>query len=121
MNLRAHSAELIAGGSDTFRYSCASLAHGTTAWYDVHSLFPKARQFLPLDYLEVVNNTMCALTIYLNSASESFSCPASNIKTIQKPYLRLGIKNEDNAQAAANITLHMRKLPAQGITKMVQG
>lgn len=115
------SQELIKAGSDTLIYAVPSIAHGDLKWFEVETLFPKARQFYPLDSIEIVNDTMCLLTIYVNSPKESYIQPASMIKTITKPYRRIGIKNNDPANAAANITLHMRRLPAEGIARMVQG
>lgn len=121
LRYRQNPQEIINAGSDTFQYSVPSIAHGATAWFEVETLFPKARQFFPLDSLEIVNDTMCLLTIYLNSPKESYIQPASMIKTLNKPFRRVGIKNNDPANAAANITLHMRRLARENTVRMVQG
>jgi hypothetical protein len=120
-DLHKNPQDIVSDGSDNFSYNVPSLAHGATAWFDVESLVRDSRLFLPLDSLEIVNNTMCLLTLYFNSPAESYTIAASMIKTINKPYRRLGIKNNDPSNAAAAIVLHMRRLPSQGITKIVQG
>ena len=111
MAIQNRAEKIVESGSDSFTYAVPSIIAAGHVSIDLETLFPKSRQWLPLDFLEVQNNTYCALTVYLNGTTETYSIPAYMQKRVNKPFRRLTIKNLSATDAAAAIVLHMKRLP----------
>ena len=110
----------IAAGSQPFRFAVPSIAPGAVSQIDVWGVAPSLRTWLPLDYCEVVNNTNCLLTVFVNSLADSVTIPSNMIKTINRPFRRLTIKNEDIALNADAVVLHMKRLPKEAMKTVPQ-
>jgi len=115
MAIKNRAETIVKSGSDSFTYPVPTITAGGTNFesVDVETIFPRSRQWLPLDFLEVQNNTYCALAVYLNGPNELYSVPAYMQKRITKPFRRLQIVNLSPTDDAAGIILHMKRLPKE--------
>lgn len=47
-------------------------AAGVTSSIDIFTQFPRSRKYMPLDWLEIVNNGLVNVTLIINGAGETF-------------------------------------------------
>ena len=75
--------------------------------------FPAAAKYKPLDWLEIVNNDVVNLTLFMNG-SDRLTVPAGTIRTVENKALwHIGIRNDDAAAASTlnSIIVTLRKQP----------
>ncbi len=114
MAFKVNTSAILMRGSQNFNYTNpAVIGVGATTWYDITTVLPEARFFLPLDSITVTNNSAVQITILLNSPTESISIPSYMIKPIAgKPVRRFGIQNDGAAQVAiGEIIFQLKRLP----------
>jgi len=106
-------AEIIKDGSETYEYTAGIIAAGTTTWVDVLASFPQARTFMPLDRIEVINNSAQQISLLLNSRSNAEAVPSYMIKPISRqPVRQFGLRNDGAVDTVAgDIIVHLRRLP----------
>lgn len=107
------------GGSPYFTWTPGAIAAGATAEINIYSTFAAARKYLPLDYIEIINNEAAnAVTVSTNAR------PAASDRTILVPARTQRISDEDVqiwtvhcqnngavATTAGNIVIKLKRAP----------
>jgi len=89
-------------GSEYYTWIPGTVAAGAYEYIELHTQFPRLRKYLPANFVEVSNNDVVNLTIFLNGNVESLPCPAGTIRVIRKsvPCIwQLAIRNDDAVSA----------------------
>ena len=100
-------------GSGWYQVSVPELTAGAWTIYSLADLSPEAPKYEPLDYLEITNtDTASPVRVVLDHA-DSFSVPASAIRTLEHaPYRTVQVHNEGSSTiAAGKVTLLARRAP----------
>jgi hypothetical protein len=118
---RMDNKQIIKAGSRNFNYSVPVIDAGVTKWFHNYDLFPEARLFDYLDYINIINNSAQLITLYVNSHDDSYPVPSYMIQPVsRKAFRQFGIKNEGAlATVAGDIVVSCRRLPPD-VTQVVQ-
>ena len=116
MSFPVKTKELKKLGSQVFEWNSAIIVAGASIDVDIENTFPAARVYMPLDHMEVINNSAQIISISLDTTQEPIRIPAYMIKPITKRNFRkFRIVNTGGVNTAANeISIHMKKLPQDG-------
>lgn len=107
------------GGSPYFTYTPGIIAAGATTAINVYTTYTAARKYLPLDYIEIINNEAAnPITVAINAS------PAASNRTITVPARTQRISDEDVqiwtvhvqndgavATTAGNIVIKLKRAP----------
>jgi len=101
-------------GSPFYTYELPVVGMGVWSGnFRVDVLFPDARKYAPLDYLEVVNNDAVDLTLEVNDG-ETLPVPAGTARfRVDKPFRSFRIHNDDAAAdtVATKVYIVMQRRP----------
>lgn len=90
-------------------------AAGVTSSIDIFTQFPRSRKYMPLDWLEVVNNGTVNVTLIVNGAGGDFlPVPAGTVRpVIKKSVTWIGVRNDDalNPTVLNLVTVTLRRQP----------
>jgi|SRR3972149_3896598 len=116
MSIPLKTKEIVKDGSPVYNYTGIQMLTTTKLWVDMLSQFPLARQFLPFDSADIINNSAQQIEIYLNNIAETFPVPAYMIKPlVNRAIWRIGIKNIGTGTiAASELKINFRRTPARG-------
>jgi hypothetical protein len=94
-------------GSPYYTWQVPATGPGATSQIDLFTQFPLARKYMPLDWLEIVNNDTVNCTLLLNGpGGDALAVPAGTSRPIRghKSMNQVGVRNDD---AAATSTLNL--------------
>ena len=100
-------------GSEYFQFDVPALAAAAIGQYEVSTQFPRARKYMPLDYIEVTNNDTVNLTLFLNGGI-TLPVPAGSVRIARKYQVwQFGIRNDDAAAAitVGLVDVVLRRMP----------
>jgi hypothetical protein len=113
-------------GSPTFVSRNLEMATGVR-WdisYENGVDFPNSRKYLPLDFLEVVNNSTQDISTYLNGGAEKRVIKAGVVREFRQAIYRLAIVNDGAGTIAADeleITAQRMEADADSAAKKAAG
>ena len=91
-------------GSQKFHYDVPVLAAGVAVGFDIHTQFPRAQKYEPLDVIQIINNDVVNISVQLNGAGgDLLIVPSGTIRTATNDEIgaiqRILITNNDAAAA----------------------
>jgi len=101
-------------GSEYFQFDVPAIAATEIGQYEIATQFPRAKKYLPLDYIEVSNNDTVNLTLFLNGGMVTLPVPAGSFRIARKYKIwQFGIRNDDavNAITADSVDVVLRRMP----------
>lgn len=100
-------------GSPAYEYVAGVIATTAITWVSVEDQFPASRTYSPLDFIEVINNSLQPVRLYRNSMADSEVVPSYMVKPITKQAIRLfGLISVGTAATiAGDVIVHVKRLP----------
>jgi hypothetical protein len=103
-------------GSEFFTWKPAAITAGAIASIELFNHFPLCRKYMPLDFVQVVNNeTTVPLALIINGAEEIPVMPGAIITVTDKRLYQIGLRN-DHAVTATTLNKVIVTLQRQPIT-----
>lgn len=107
------------GGSPYFTYSLGATAAGATAEFTVQKQFPAAVKYLPLDYIEIINNepsnpVIIGINARQGSAQKSILVPAMTQRISDEDLSIWTVhiyNNGAGTTTAGNVVLKLKRKP----------
>jgi len=100
-------------GSEYFTWLLPATGPAAISQIEIATTLPRARKYLPLDFIEVCNNDVVNMTLIING-DETLPVPAGVIRTIRnKPYYEIAIRNDDAAVTSTlnDVIVSLRREP----------
>lgn len=100
-------------GSEYFPWVVPVTAAAAISTIEIGNQFPRARKYLPLDWVEIQNNDVVDLTVIINGR-DTLPVPAGTIREIgSHQWWQIGIRNDDAAIASTlnMIIVSLRRRP----------
>ncbi|OGO29979.1 MAG: hypothetical protein A2Z29_04745 [Chloroflexi bacterium RBG_16_56_11] len=100
-------------GSEYFSWIVPVTIAGAQSSIEIGQQFPRARKYLPLDFIEVMNNDVVNLTLIINN-NEFLPVPAASIRPMAGNKLwQISVRNDDAAAPSTlnSIIVTLRRQP----------
>ncbi len=90
-------------GSPNYPYSLPVTAAGVVVHLTINLLFPASRKYQPLDYVEIVNNSIANPILFTVNNADAWLIPAGTIRTIHGKGIALQLIDITNQGAGATV------------------